>query len=131
MQSIKIKTTKNQEILDITSEVKNIVKKSKVKDGLCCVYAKHATAAIIINENYDPGVCDDILATLDKLVPLHSDYKHDTIDNNAHAHIKSTILGSSQVIPVKNNELMLGRWQGIAIVEFDGPRDREILIKIC
>ena len=127
---IAVKTRKQQEIIDITREVKKIVEKSKIKEGLCMVYARHATCAIIINENYDPAVCEDILNTLNKLIPLHANYKHDKIDNNAHAHIKAAILGPSEIIPISEGKLQLGRWQGIALTEFDGPREREVIVEI-
>jgi secondary thiamine-phosphate synthase enzyme len=126
----RIKTGKKQEIVDITNYVKEIVRKSKVEEGLCVVYVPHATAAVIINENYDPSICDDILNALEKLIPKDAGYKHDRIDDNAHAHIKSGILGPSQSIPIKNGELQLGTWQGIALADFDGPRERRVIVQI-
>lgn len=129
-QEIVIKTTKKQEITDITSEVKEIVKKSKIKEGMCLVYAKHATASIIINENDDPNVGEDILSALNKCIPEHASYKHDCIDNNAAAHIKAAITGPSKIIPIKDSSLDLGRWQGIALAEFDGPRERHVVVQI-
>ena len=106
------------------------VKKSKIKEGTCLVYAKHATAAIIINENCDSGVCEDILMILNKLVPENLNYKHNCIDNNAASHIKSALIGPGKVIPVRNSKLELGRWQGIALAEFDGPRERNVVVQI-
>jgi secondary thiamine-phosphate synthase enzyme len=129
-EELHVKTTKKEEILDVTSEVIKFVEKSKIKDGLCCVYAKHATAAIIINENNDPAVCEDILTALSKIVPPHAGYKHNCIDDNADAHIKSTLLGPGKTIPVKNNKIELGRWQGIALAEFDGPRERHVVVEV-
>lgn len=129
-QEIVIKTTKKQEITDITSEVKEIVKKSKVKEGICLVYAKHATASLIINENYDPNVGEDILMALNKIIPEHAGYKHNCVDNNAAAHIKAAITGPGKIIPIKESSLELGAWQGIALAEFDGPRERHIVIEI-
>ena len=125
-----VKTSKQQEITDLTKEVRDIVKKSKVKEGLCMVYVPHATCAIIVNENYDPSVCDDILLALDKAIPMHAGYKHDRVDNNAAAHIKSAIIGPSETISIKNGNLQLGTWQGIALTEFDGPRERKVIVKI-
>lgn len=130
LEELRIKTAKKEEIVDITSEVQKVVEKSKIKEGLCLVYAKHATAAIIINENADLGVCEDIISSLKKIVPEHANYKHDCIDNNASSHIKSSLVGPGKVIPVKNNHLELGRWQGIALAEFDGPRERQIIVQI-
>src|SRR3989338_1931983 len=127
---ISIKTKNKEEIVDITPQVKEIVQKSKAKEGICLVYAKHATAAIIINENADSGVCEDILTTLKKLVPEHGDYKHNCIDNNAVSHIKSSLIGPGKIIPIKNGNLEFGTWQGIALAEFDGPRERQIVVQI-
>lgn len=126
----RIKTKKRQEIVDITSQVKDAVKKSKVKEGICLVYVPHATCSIIVNENYDPSVCDDIIKALNKVIPEHAGYKHDAIDNNTHAHIKAAMLGPSESVPIADGKLQLGRWQGIALAEFDGPRDRDIIVKI-
>jgi len=125
-----IKTKKRQEIFNITSKVKEIVKKSKVKEGFCCIYVPHATCSVIINENCDSAVCEDIISALNKIVPEHSGWKHDKIDNNAAAHIKSSLIGPSQIVPINAGELQLGRWQGIALAEFDGPRERTVLVEI-
>ena len=125
-----ISTEKKQELIDITGQVNSIINKSKIKDGLCNVFAAHATAAIIINENYDPNICTDLLNALSKLVPSGI-WLHDRIDGNADAHIKSAILGPSETIPIKNGELQLGRWQSVMMAELDGPRnDRKIIITI-
>jgi secondary thiamine-phosphate synthase enzyme len=130
LQELHIKTAKKEEIWDITPEIKKIVEKSKIKEGICLVYAKHATAAIIINENYDPNVREDILTALRRIVPEHAGYKHNCIDNNAAAHIRSAVVGPGKVIPIKNNKLELGTWQGIALAEFDGPRERHVVVEI-
>ncbi|MFH1209397.1 MAG: secondary thiamine-phosphate synthase enzyme YjbQ [archaeon] len=127
---LKIKTNNKQELIDITSNVKDFVKKSKIKKGLCNIYLKHSTASLIINENADPNIKKDILKALNDILPDHNGYLHDKIDNNAGAHIKSSILGCSLTIPFQENELLLGRWQDIFLVEFDGPRQREIILSI-
>ena len=125
-----ISTEKKQELIDITEKVNSIIKKSKIKSGLCNVFAAHATAAIIINENYDPNICTDLLNALNKLIPSGI-WLHDRIDGNADAHIKSAILGQQETIPVKNGELQLGRWQSLQFCEFDGPRqDRKIIVTV-
>ena len=125
-----LSTKKKQELIDITSHVNSIIKKSKIKSGLCNVFTAHATAAIIINENYDPNICVDLLSALDKLVP-QGIWLHDRIDGNADSHIKSVILGPSETIPIKNGELQLGRWQALQFCELDGPRnDRKIIVTI-
>jgi len=122
-----IETTKKEEFIDITSQVQDIVKKSKIKDGLCLIYVPHTTCSIIINENADPNICDDILKSLSILVPDNK-WKHDIIDNNASSHIKAAIIGCSQTIPIEDNKLVLGQWQAISLVEFDGPRTRNVII---
>jgi len=127
---ITISTSKKQEMIDITQQIKDIVKKSKINKGLCNIYVRHATAAIIINENADPNICLDIIDALNKLVK-EGVWRHDKIDNNAASHIKATILGPSETIPIKNNELQLGTWQAPMLVELDGPRsNRKIVVSI-
>ena len=129
-EDILLSTSKKQELIDITGKVNSIIKNSKVKGGLCNVFAAHATAAIIINENYDPNICLDLLDALAKLIPFGI-WRHDRIDGNADAHIKSAILGASETMPIKNGKLELGRWQSIMLAELDGPRnDRRIIVTI-
>lgn len=129
-EEITLSTSKKQELIDITEKINSIIKKSKIKNGICNVFAAHATAAIIINENYDPNVCLDLLDALNKLIPAGV-WRHDRIDGNADAHIKSSILGPSETIPIKNNKLDLGQWQNAMFVELDGPRhNRKIIITI-
>jgi len=131
MGEFTLKTSKQFETVDITSQVKKIVKDSKVKEGLCIVYCPHATGAVIINESWDPNIGLDFLDALDKMVPLHAGWRHDKVDNNAAAHIKAAILGPSENIIIKNSELRLGQWQNIFFCEFDGPRtERRFYVKI-
>jgi len=108
---ITISTSKKQEMIDVTGQVNAIVRKSKVKQGLCNVFTMHATAAIIINENADPNICSDTIDALDKIIK-EGVWRHDKIDGNAASHIKSTILGPSETMPITNNSLQLGTWQG-------------------
>ncbi len=130
-KEIIISTKAHNELIDITKEIEKIVSESKVKRGLCNVFVTHATAAILINENYDPNVREDIINALNKMIPEHDNYKHDQIDNNAASHIKAAIIGPSETIPIKDNKLYLGTWQSIAFCEFDGPRsNRKIIITI-
>jgi len=124
-----LSTSKKQELIDITPRINTIIKKSKVENGICNVFAAHATAAIIINENYDPNICLDLLDALDKLVPSGV-WRHDRIDGNADSHIKSAILGPSETIPIKNGELQLGTWQAPMLVELDGPKERKIIVQV-
>lgn len=131
LKEFEIKTQKEQELIDITDKVKTLVAESGIKSGTCIVYVPHATAGIVINENYDPSVCHDIIKQLNEFIPRHNNYEHDKIDNNAHSHIKSSIIGPSETIIVEEGELKLGTWQGIALAEFDGPRSgRKIFVKI-
>jgi len=131
MHTITISTSKKQELIDITQEVKNIVSKSNVKEGVCFVYVPHATAGITINENADPNIQTDIIKAMNDIIPEHNRYLHDSIDNNAAAHIKSSIIGVSKTIPIKDNKLALGTWQDIFFCEFNGPRnDRKVIIII-
>ena len=125
VHTIRIKTTKKQEIIDITEKVAELAPKNF--SGLCNVFTRHATAGILINENWDPHLPDDIITCLDKLIP-HGIWKHDQVDNNGAAHLKSAIIGPQETIPVKDGKLLLGRWQGIGLAEFDGPREREIVV---
>ena len=131
MHTITLSTSKKHQLIDITNQIENIVKNSKVKEGICFVYVPHATAAITINENADPNVQADIIKAINKIVPEHDNYLHDSVDNNAAAHIKSSIIGVSKAIPIKDNELALGAWQDVFFCEFDGPRNnRKIIISV-
>lgn len=127
MKEIKVMTTKREELMDITKEVEELVK--DVKEGIVFLYVQHATAGIIINENDDPNIDEDILEFLRKQIPKGK-WKHDKIDGNGDAHIKSSIIGVDLTIPVKDGKLLLGRWQSISLCEFDGPRERTVIVKI-
>jgi len=126
---LSISTTEKQETVDITASIQKIVAKGTATDGLCTVFVRHATAAIIINENYDPNIQVDLNNLLDKLIPAGK-WLHDKIDGNASAHLKSSILGPSESIPFKNKKLLLGRWQAIMLCDFDGPRERSIVVTL-
>ncbi|MCK4244962.1 MAG: secondary thiamine-phosphate synthase enzyme YjbQ [Candidatus Omnitrophica bacterium] len=128
MEKIFVETTSHTEFLEITSEVEKIVKNSKVKDGICFLYVPHTTASLFINENADPSVRKDIENYLLKLIPEKGNYQH--LEGNSASHIRSTLLGSSLSIPLENGSLLLGTWQGIYFAEFDGPRRREVWVKI-
>ncbi len=129
-QEFYISTSKKQELIDITDKVNSIIKKSKIESGVCNIFTAHATAAIVINENYDPNICLDLIDALNKLVPAGI-WRHDRVDNNADAHIKAAILGPSETIPIKNGILDLGRWQSIMMCELDGPRqNRKVIVTV-
>ena len=129
MADITLRTRKTQEMIDITQQVADEVRQMGVKDGLCLVFVPHATAAVVINENADPNVCQDILDAMGRLVPEGA-WRHDRIDNNAAAHIKATILGPSETVPVRGGALRLGTWQRLMLVELDGPRDRTVIVEV-
>jgi secondary thiamine-phosphate synthase enzyme len=128
MIKLNIKTTSKVEIIDITEDVKSVVNKLNKKDGIILIYVPHTTAAITINESYDPNVGNDIMEILNIIAPRDFNYKH--IEGNASAHIKASLIGSSVMLILENGEIKMGRWQGILFFEFDGPRNREIWIKV-
>lgn len=128
IHEIHVSTSNHSEMVDISDQVKEIVSKSQITSGLCNIFVPHATGAITINENADPNVPDDILTVLDKIVPRGAGYRHDRIDGNAHSHIKASIVGSSQTIPIIDGKLALGTWQDIFFCDFDGPRTRRKVI---
>jgi len=126
-----VSTHSREELIDMTYEVSNIVGSSGIKDGFCVVYIPHATAGIILNESADPNIKTDFLNAVDRMVPLHANYLHDRIDNNAAAHIKSALVGSSVTIPVRDGNLETGTWQSIMLCEFDGPRStRRVIVQV-
>ncbi len=129
MTEITLRTGKKQEMVDITDTIQELVARSGIGEGICLVYVPHATAAVIINENADPNVCKDILDALGRLIP-DGTWLHDRIDNNASAHIKASILGPSEAIPVRGGRLRLGTWQSIMLVELDGPRSRTVDVEV-
>jgi secondary thiamine-phosphate synthase enzyme len=128
MEQINVLSKKRVELIDITSQVQNIVKRSGVKEGVCYVYVPHTTAAVTINENADPSVIHDIQNYLNKLVPFDGPYSH--AEGNSDAHIKTSFIGCSKTMVVTNGDLLLGTWQGIFFCEFDGPRNRKVHIKV-
>lgn len=124
-----VRSHRKYEMIDITGRVADIVRTANLREAICSVYVTHATAAIVINENDDPNVCEDVLDALDKLIP-EGVWRHDRVDNNAAAHIKSAILGPGETIPVRDGTLVLGTWQAIMLVELDGPRDRRVVVTV-
>ncbi len=129
-KEISFPTSKEIELINITSKVKKILEESEVKEGICILFAPHATGMLIINED-EPGLKEDILQSLQRIIPKKANYRHDEIDDNAFSHILSALIGTEKVIPVKNGRLQLGTWQEIFFVETDGPRERRrVLITI-
>ncbi len=127
-KKLSIETTKNQEFIDITKLVNDTIRESGVQEGTAVVFIPHTTAGITINENSDPDVMHDILLGLNKAFPEGIGYRHR--EGNSHAHIRASAFGSSITLVIENGELMLGTWQGIYFCEFDGPRVRDIIIKL-
>ncbi len=123
---IDIRTDRKVQIIDITGLVQKNLEK---RDGLAVIYSPHTTTAIIINEA-ESGLLDDILEFMNKLVPRNAGHKHDRIDSNADAHLKASLLGNSVVVPVEDGRLMLGTWQRILFIEFDGPRNRRVYVRV-
>lgn len=128
MEKISISTGRKKEFIEITSKVEDVVRRSGIENGVCFLYVPHTTCGLTINENADPSVKIDILNKLEEIVPENGRYSH--MEGNADAHIKSSILGHSLVVFVEKGHLQLGTWQGIFLCEFDGPRTRQVLIKI-
>jgi secondary thiamine-phosphate synthase enzyme len=127
-KELSVKTSSRVELVEITHLVQKAVAESKLKSGLCIVYVPHTTAAVTINENADPSVKHDIIAELNKIVPFDDNYSH--LEGNSAAHIKASIIGSSETILVEDGSLVLGTWQGIYFCEFDGPRHRKAIVKL-
>ncbi len=123
-----VKTGSRTEFVDITSEVKRVVATSDIPDGLCMIYVPHTTAAVTINESADPSVQSDMLSVLNTMVPWDAGYRH--MEGNSAAHIKTTLVGTSELVAVEDHRLVLGTWQGIFFCEFDGPRTRKVHVKV-
>ena len=125
---ISVSTSSRTQFLDITGRVADELAKSSIKNGVCRIYMPHTTAGLTINENADPDVTRDMIISLEKLVPLAGNYLH--AEGNSDAHIKASLMGFSLMVPVIEGRLALGTWQGIYFCEFDGPRQRKLLIGI-
>jgi secondary thiamine-phosphate synthase enzyme len=125
---LNINTHSRVEFQDITDRVNGAVSQSGVEQGLCVVFVEHTTAGVTINEHADPDVAADIIAQLDKMAPLQANYRHS--EGNSAAHIKASLMGASLTAIVRYGELALGTWQGIFFCEFDGPRNRNVLVKV-
>jgi secondary thiamine-phosphate synthase enzyme len=124
-----VKTRQRSEIVDVTDAVRRLVKEKNIRDGMAIIYVPHTTAAVTINENYDPDVKHDLLKKLETLVPKHeSYYQHD--EGNSDSHVKVAMVGNSATVIIEQGDLVLGRWQGIYFCEFDGPRSREMHVKL-
>ncbi len=129
MKTIKVKSNQREEMIEITSEVENALRESDMKEGLCVLFTQHTTCGLTINENADPDVKSDMLLFLKNTIPQFYDgFRH--FEHNSDAHIKSSLVGASVTVPFENGKLLLGRWQGIYLCEFDGARERKVVMLI-
>ncbi len=128
LKKLDITTNHPVEFKDVTAQVRQAVRGSDIRDGICYIYVPHTTAAVTINEHADPDVVRDIIAGLERMVPDGASYRH--AEGNSPAHIKAALLGTTATVLVENCELVLGTWQGIFFCEFDGPRSRKLYVKV-
>ena len=128
ISQLEINTRSAAELVDITAAVQRTVREKGMQSGVCHVFVPHTTAGLTLNENWDPDVRWDMLMELDKIVPWRDNYRHG--EGNSAAHIKASLMGSSQTLLVEDGRLVLGSWQGIYLAEFDGPRRRRVLVKL-
>lgn len=127
MSTIKVSSSSREEMLDITADVEKLIPKNS--DGVCVCFTQHTTCGMTINENADPDVQSDMLGFLHRLIPQYEpNFKH--FEHNSDAHIKSSLVGSSVTVPFENGKLLLGRWQAIYLCEFDGPRERKVVVQV-
>jgi secondary thiamine-phosphate synthase enzyme len=128
IRTLRVRTARRTEMQDVTDEIEAAVRDSGCKDGVCHLYVPHTTAGVTINEGYDPAVAQDIAAALDRLVPRVANSAH--AEGNSDSHIKTALVGSSETVWIVAGKLALGRWQRIFVAEFDGPRSRELRVKV-
>jgi secondary thiamine-phosphate synthase enzyme len=126
--TLQVETVSRVELKDITSQIARLVERSGIASGQCHIFVPHTTAAILINENDDPGLRTDIGNFLKRLAPTSPDYQHN--DGNCDAHLKAALIGVSKTLLIEHGRLILGRWQGIYFCEFDGPRRRDLRVKL-
>jgi len=125
---LNVKTTAHTQMLDVTAQIQKAVTDSGVRDGICTVFVPHTTAAVTINENADPDVVRDFTTEINKIVPWEDGYHH--MEGNSAAHLKSSMIGFSEQVIIEDGRLVLGVWQGIYFCEYDGPRNRKLMVKI-
>lgn len=128
MIRLEVSSSSRKELIDITKKVKSKLKDEGIRDGICTLFVPHTTAGVLVNESADPDVALDIKEKLSSLVPADDGYRHR--EGNSDAHIKSSLVGNSIRLIIENGELLLGRWQGLFFCEFDGPRQREVWLKL-
>jgi secondary thiamine-phosphate synthase enzyme len=127
-RTISVRTSRRTELKDVTDEIEAAIRDSGCANGTCVLYVPHTTAGVLVNEGDDPAVARDIEAAFDRLIPRDAGYKH--LEGNADSHIKTALVGSSESVWIENGRLALGRWQAVFFAEFDGPRTRELRVKI-
>ncbi len=127
MNKLNLRTNKKNEIIDITEDIRRLTESSGIKNGICTVFCPHTTGAITINEAYDSSVKTDLMFSLDKISPVYKEFRH--AEGNSDAHVKSSLIGLSLNLIINKEKLIIGQWQGIFFVEFDGPRNREVYVK--
>ncbi len=128
MQKLNIKTSKKNELIEITAQIKKALETSGINEGICVLFCPHTTAGLTINEAFDPSVKDDILFSMDKISPDYKEFRH--AEGNSDGHVKSSLIGSSLNLIITDGSIKLGQWQGIYFAEFDGPRSREVWIQV-
>ena len=128
IETLQISTSEREHLVDISEQVRQAVSASGVGEGLCHLYVPHTTAGIVINENYDPKVARDIEDVLAEIAPRGRSYQH--TEGNADSHVKVSLAGSSATVPILDGKLALGTWQGIFFAEFDGPRQRRLIVAV-
>ena len=127
--TIKVRSREREELVEFTGEVRRRLKESGAREGLCVLFVRHTTAGLTVNENADPDVASDMLHALRTLRPQHGmGFRHG--EENSDAHIKTSLVGTSVTVPFRDGELLLGRWQGIFLCEFDGGREREVVMTV-
>ncbi len=124
----RVQTQTRSEMVDVTRRLQDFVRERDFKEGMLIVYVPHTTAAVTINENADPDVRHDMLRKLTELIPQREDYYRHA-EGNSDSHVKTSLVGNSVTVLVEAGKLLLGRWQGVYFCEFDGPRDREMIVK--
>jgi len=126
--TLSVQTSSKTELLDITDKINKKIESFNIVDGVCMLFVPHTTAGITINESADPSVKQDILMVLNKIIPWKENYKH--LEGNSPAHIKTSLVGSSELINIQSGKMVLGTWQGVFFCEFDGPRNRKLNLTI-
>ncbi|HHJ07431.1 MAG TPA: YjbQ family protein [Anaerolineae bacterium] len=128
MHKLQIKTRRQQHFVDITQQLNTLIAQSGLSSGLCYLFCPHTTAAVTLNENWDPDVQRDMALALDSIAPQRSDFQH--AEGNSPAHVKTSLMSSDHTLFIEGGRLLLGRWQGVYLAEFDGPRNRTLYVKL-